>query len=93
VSDRASVALTGEIDLASKADMDALAEHIGPDSPNLELDLSGVTFIDSFGLGMFVMLNRTCEEHGGKLTLRSPSATVAKMLELSGLELVFPIED
>ena len=57
----------------------------GKDNLRVEVDLDGVTFVDSTGLGVLVGAQRRLRERGGELTLSHlPSATY-KALEVSGL--------
>lgn len=73
--------LEGEIDAHSSA---ALARHLHDKRAINVLDLSAVSFIDSSGLRVLVEAHQTRERDGG-LVLRSPSAAVQRLLEISGL--------
>src|SRR4051812_2499354 len=90
--DRASVVLAGEIDLAVAP---ALRAHLGAlcdgGARSVELEASGVTFIDSAGLSVLVAIDRRCREGKGGLTLRSPSPVVLRTLQIAGLLDVFPV--
>jgi anti-anti-sigma factor len=77
--------LIGELD-ASNADelLDTLQPQL--DQPgDLVLDLSGLSFIDSMGLRSFLRIATTLET-SGKLILDSPQRSVARTIELVGLE-------
>jgi anti-anti-sigma factor len=68
---RVRVALAGELDYRSAADLkdefDRIVERLAP--ALVELDLSGLTFVDATGLGLFVGLTRQLRRHDGELRL------------------------
>lgn len=49
------------------------------------LDLSEVSFIDSSGLRVIVRAHKRHLENGGRLVIESPSETVVRLLEMTGL--------
>lgn len=49
------------------------------------LDLRALQFIDSSGLRVLIAAHRELERRGGSLTLRSPSETAQRLLEITGL--------
>ena len=51
----------------------------------LEIDLGGLSYLDSSGIGAVVTLLRALESRGGSLHITNPSGIVARVLELSGL--------
>ncbi|GLK51774.1 MAG: anti-anti-sigma factor [Oceanicaulis sp.] len=55
-------------------------------------DLSGLTMIDSAGIGMLIMANDRIVKRGGGLRLRGVSGQVAKVVELSRIEQLIPID-
>jgi anti-anti-sigma factor len=74
--------LTGEIDSYTAP---ALTERLAGD-PLLEVvDLSAITFIDSTGLRTLLEIEQSRRDDGGRFVLRSPSAAVQRLLEISGL--------
>ncbi len=89
------VEATGEIDLDSAPKLrTALHEALGrvPAPPVAVLDLSGVTFCDSTGLNAMLLARREAQHAGTVLHLAAPSGTVARVLELTGVDQVFPID-
>jgi anti-sigma B factor antagonist len=77
-----ALVLAGEIDSYTAPD---LAERLGADPPVEVVDVAGVTFIDSSGLRVLVEAHQTRAASGSRLVLRSPSAAVQRLLEISGL--------
>ena len=83
--------LSGEIDLASA---DAIIRLGGealdhPDVSLLAVDVAAVTFIDSTALGTLVRLRNASLERGKNLRLDNVSDRVRRLLELTGLGVVF----
>lgn len=56
------------------------------------IDLGGVSFIDSSGLGVLVGALKRYESTGHRVVLRSPSSGLKKVLDTTGLAGVFSIE-
>ncbi len=56
-------------------------------------DVGGLEFVDSAGLGMFILANDTISENGGRLSLRRPKGQVKKMLEITKFGDVITIEE
>lgn len=77
-----TLVLQGEIDSYTAPD---LAERLALDPPIEILDVAGVTFIDSSGLRAIVEAHQARTVAGSRLVLRSPSAAVQRLLEISGL--------
>jgi len=55
------------------------------------LDLSGVSFMDSSGLGLILGRYTRMRENGGMLKLLDPSLETQKILYLAGLEKFIPV--
>ena len=56
------------------------------------LDLSGVDFMDSSGLGLIMGRFALVRRYGGKLAVADPSAAVLRMLQLAGMDKLIPIK-
>jgi anti-anti-sigma factor len=89
----AYISLDGEIDLTNAhvcVERGHRAFDAGPIT-RLVVDVSGVTFIDSTGLGGLVQLSNLARSRGAELYLADPTPIVARLLELSGLRAVLPV--
>lgn len=89
----AVVTVTGEVD-AHTADQVRTAVEAGIEpGARLVADLSGVSFLDSTGLGVFVTALKHLREQDGSLDLVVTSPRVMKVFELTGLDVLIPIHE
>jgi anti-sigma B factor antagonist len=85
--------VVGAVDLASKSALvDAGHAVLRDRTGALTLDLSGVTFIDSTGIGAIVELSQDSADVGRSFLIRNPSPRVARILEVTGLASEWTIE-
>jgi len=63
-----------------------------PAPTRVELDLSGITFMNSAGMAVLVQLQRLAAPRGIDVALIRPTPAVVRPLQLSGLWHRFPIE-
>ena len=86
------VHVTGEIDVASAAVLrDALEALIADGRRRLTLDLGGVTFLDSTGLGIVVGRLKKLARHGGTLTVAASHERVLRVFAITGLDQLLDI--
>ncbi len=82
----------GEIDVASAPEFHAsLYDLIGQHADTIVVDLSGVSFIDSTGLGVLVGAETQAREEGKALRLVVTQPQILRLLELTGLDEVFTV--
>ena len=55
------------------------------------IDCSAIEFIDSSGLGSLISINKSANEVGAELMLKSPSPTATQLLELTRLHRILKI--
>ncbi|MFF1868788.1 STAS domain-containing protein [Kitasatospora herbaricolor] len=58
----------------------------------LVVDLAGVTFCDSAGLNTLLQARRNAERQDMVLRLARPSDIVTRLLEMTGVDQVFPVD-
>lgn len=88
-----TVRVAGEIDMSNAPELgDFLAQLIQSEQQDLALDLSGIEFMDSSGLGVLVKTHQLLAERKQSLVLLSPSPQVMRTLEVSGLNNVLSID-
>lgn len=88
------VGVSGELDCATAPILEERLVDLLTDQGNLSivLDLAGMTFVDSTGLSVFVTAYRHLRERDGSLLLRGSSASTRKVLEITGLDRVLPVD-
>src|SRR4051812_39218606 len=78
-----ALSLVGELDMAEVPDLRARLARLDGD---IEVNCSGVSFIDSTGLYLFVEMHRGCDARGVKFSIVDPSQSVSRMFEITGLD-------
>ncbi len=89
---RCTVYLEGTCDLAT---VPALRQALMPLSPpevtELVIDVGGLEFCDSTGLGTMLGALRRMREGGGEFAIAGARGTVLRLLEITGLDSVVPL--
>ena len=83
-----SVRLLGELDAAGVPEVWAQLAAVDGD---VELDCSGLTFIDASGVRLFVAVQAACRARGAKLSIVNPSRCVVRLVELTGLDAMLDV--
>ena len=88
------LSFSGEIIMDAVADLKTEAERLTIESPQtaVRLDLAGVTFMDSSGVGFLIGLRRICQEHGKTMTVTNPSPPIKKLLGMLRLTDYFAVQ-
>ena len=85
------VAPTGRLDVAgAPALKDAISEVVKNGPPKIVIDMEGVSFVDSTGLGSVIAALKQIRGSQGELRLAAPNQQVRVVLELTTLDRVFP---
>ncbi|HZW82567.1 MAG TPA: anti-sigma F factor antagonist [Candidatus Deferrimicrobium sp.] len=89
------IKVTGELDLVVA---DEFRRVVDPELErrqvkNLVINLNGVSFIDSSGLGVILGRYKKLLQTGGKIWIAEPRPPVRKILELSGFPRIMPFFD
>jgi len=78
--------LSGEVGLESEDELESLVlTRFGHEGSNLILDLSEITYIDSWTLGLFLRIEQLLSARGGGLAVACPQPDVRRLLALTGL--------
>lgn len=80
--------LSGDIDHHSLARIRSeIDTHLENSTPKLLiLDFSGVSFMDSSGIGLILGRMRVLDGFGGNIALKNTSSRINKIIRLAGLE-------
>jgi anti-sigma B factor antagonist len=83
--DRHTLAIAGELDLATAPELAARAEQICAEGRELVFDLSELAFIDSTGLLAILKTRELCAQRGCGFFLTPGPPAVQRLFELTGL--------
>src|SRR5918992_993551 len=88
------VQVRGEIDVYTAPKLrERLIELVSEGSYHIVVDLEGVDFLDSTGLGVLVGALKRVKSHDGSLSLVCTQDKILKIFEITGLTKVFPIHN
>jgi len=83
---RAALRVEGRLDLVTARELrSAINEVVAHGSAHVVIDLAGVTFVDSSGLGALVAGLKSTRQAGGELRIAAPAEQVQMVLELTKL--------
>jgi anti-sigma B factor antagonist len=89
------VTMRGDIDVYAVADVQTLVvktlAECTDHAPTLVVDMTGVGFVDSTGLGMLVNLAHAAADRGQTTQLRGLAPRIVRLLQISGLDELFTI--
>lgn len=76
----------------SSPGLDELAGEIQGSDRTVVVDMSGITFIDSTGLGLLVGFQKLVNQRGLAFALRNPTRRVEQLMQMPGLDRVLGVE-
>ena len=89
---RIVISVTGEIDVYTAPTLrERLNELVADGEYHLVVDMAGVDFLDSTGLGVLVGGLKRARSHDGTLRLVCDQEKILKVFRITGLTKVFPI--
>ncbi|WP_405982154.1 STAS domain-containing protein [Streptomyces sp. NBC_00158] len=81
------VTLAGELDFHTAGQVEPrLTELAASGRHSLVLDLTGISFCDSAGIGLFLRVHHRCHSAGTRLRLRGVPPLVAKSMRVLGAD-------
>jgi anti-sigma B factor antagonist len=85
--DGARLTLSGELDIATVPRVEAAVKAtLTAEARTLTIDLSGLSFVDSSGLRLLIVLAQRAEAEGWTLRLTRPIERVLNVFRVSGVE-------
>jgi anti-sigma B factor antagonist len=86
------VTVYGEVDVATSPQLrEQLIRLVSDGRVRLVLDLEGVDFLDSTGLGTVVSALKRARTHGGDVRLVCTEARITRLFEITGLDKAVPL--
>ena len=89
----ATITLTGDVDISNSASVTAALDAQAPPIRRIVVDLRGVSFMDSMGLGALIDGRNRLALDGIEVVLVTGNGPVARLLELTKLTGSFMIFD
>lgn len=83
--------LFGNLDIATAPTVRAALLEASETAHDIIVDLTGLEFIDSTGLGALIGAHRRALEHDGKVRLVVREGPIARLLNITGLVRVFSV--
>ena len=89
----ATARVTGQMTFDDRAAAPSLASALMESSPSqVVIDLTGVDYIDSAGLGILLTLRERAEEKNVKVALKGMAGSVKEVLELACFDTLFAFQ-
>lgn len=89
-----TLVLSGEADLTTLGQLNCVLEElIWTGTRLLTVDLSRLRYADSASIAALVQADRTLRGQGGQLEVLSPQQTVARVLNLTGVDQILTVRD
>ena len=87
------VSMTGEFTFADYPVFQGILKHVndGRDQ-SIVLDVSGLSFIDSAGLGMLILAREEAGKLGSTIRLRGPRGQVKRIFAVTKFDTLFAVE-
>lgn len=88
------VGVTGEVDVFTAPKLrEQLIDLVDQGAYQIVVDLEGVDFLDSTGLGVLVAGLKRAKTHDGSLSIVCTKEKILKIFRVTGLTKVFPIHE
>lgn len=86
--------VSGELDAYTAKDLRGKLMPLTENNGNTVIvDLSGLDYMDSTGLGVFVGALKSSKNNGSKLILRNMTDRVRRLFEITGLDEIITFQD
>ena len=85
------IVLSGRLDREAASAVEPRFNDLADSEKSLIVDLSGVSYIASMGMRMFLLTGKAIAAHGGKMALMAPSPDVAGVLKTAGIPTAIPV--
>ena len=90
--DRPTVVVVGEIDLGATEQLrSGVDEALAHGATSIDFDLTGVSFMDSTGLGVLALTSDRTSAIGGSVRVKGANKTILRLLQVSRLDSVIHV--
>lgn len=88
------VKISGEVDIATSSQFeDAILSQVRAKRPQVRLDVEDMEYIDSTGIGILMDIKKNHLNAGQEIVLIKPKRSILKLLQLTGADRIFTIEN
>jgi anti-anti-sigma factor len=88
------IRVVGRVDASTYSDLESKLKHyIDQGQVHLVLEMDGTDYLSSAGVRVLISAQKALKPKGGRLVIAQPSERVKEVLDLAGLEPLFPIYD
>ncbi len=88
------IRVVGRVDASNYQDLEAtLKSYIDSGRVHLVLEMDGTEYLSSAGVRVLISAQKALKPRGGRLAIAQPSERVKEVLDLAGLDPLFPIYD
>ena len=88
----ATIKVDGKLTALTAPELQQCIDELPGSARDVELDLSGVDYVASAGLRVFMAASKLAVRRGGKLRILHPAPQVTDVLEVTGLATILSIE-
>jgi anti-anti-sigma factor len=88
------IRVVGRVDAATYGELETkLREYMDNGRVHLILEMDATEYLSSAGARVLISTQKALKPRGGQLTLAQPSERVREVLDLAGLDSLFPMYD
>ena len=86
------IKLTGRLDIIGAGQIETkFAGYCSGDQARVMVDLSGLEYLASIGIRLFVMNAKSLASRSGKMVIANPSPETLQVLEIAGIPAIIPV--
>jgi anti-sigma B factor antagonist len=85
------IVLHGRLDTTWAVITELPFNKVATEKRRIIVDLSGATFLSSYGIRIFLVAAKIADSKGGKLVILCPEGNVAKVLKTAGTQSLIPV--
>jgi anti-sigma B factor antagonist len=88
------IRVTGRVDASNYSELESkLKQYIDAGKKHLVLEMDGVEYLSSAGVRVLISSQKAIKPWGGRVAIAQPSERVKDVLQLAGVDVLFPTYD